>query len=125
MHELAIAETVFERVRQRIRENGFGRVKAVGMRIGALSDVVPDALTFGFELVTKDTELDGVSLEIEQVPVRARCKSCKHTFPVKGWLFVCPLCSSGEVEMLQGMELEISYLKVEDEPDGEEETQSV
>ena len=115
MHELAIAETIVEKLHQRMRTNGYARISAVGMRIGKLSDVVPDALTFGFELCVKDTALDGTALEIEHVPVRGRCNQCKKEFEVDGYLFVCGQCQSRDIEMLQGQELEITYLRVEDD----------
>lgn len=117
MHELAIAETIVEKLQQRMRTNGYARINAVGMRIGKLSDVVPDALTFGFELCVKDTALDGAALEIEHVPVRGRCNACRKEFEVDGYLFVCSDCQSRDIEMLQGQELEITYLRVEDDDD--------
>ena len=120
MHELAIAEAIVAKLQQRQRENGYHRITAVGVRIGKLTDVVPDALTFGFELSTRDTPLDGTALEIEEVGVRARCNGCRREFDVDGFIFVCPECQSRDIDMLSGQELEIAFLRVED--DEEEET---
>jgi hydrogenase nickel incorporation protein HypA/HybF len=117
VHELAIAETIVLKLQQRMRDGGYKRINAVGMRIGTLSDVVPDALTFGFDLCIKDTALDGAALEIEHVPVRGRCNACRKEFEVDGYLFVCSECQSRDIEMLQGQELEITYLRVEDDDD--------
>ncbi|MDQ3358574.1 MAG: hydrogenase maturation nickel metallochaperone HypA, partial [Actinomycetota bacterium] len=47
MHELSIAESVVEAVLQRTGEQ---RVTVIRIQIGRLSGVVPDALTFCFEL---------------------------------------------------------------------------
>ncbi|MDQ6687382.1 MAG: hydrogenase maturation nickel metallochaperone HypA, partial [Actinomycetota bacterium] len=47
MHELAIAESVVSSVLERTEGH---HVKVVRLRIGRLAGVVPDALTFCFEL---------------------------------------------------------------------------
>ena len=56
MHELsmcdAIARTVVDRAAGR-------RVLSVSVRIGHLRQVVPDTMTFCWEMVTAGTELDG------------------------------------------------------------------
>ena len=64
MHELAIAESVVATVLER---TGGRQVSVVRLRVGRLSGVVPDALTFCFELATAGTPLEGATLEIEEV----------------------------------------------------------
>ena len=48
------------------------------MRIGRLRQVVPDSLTFYFEIVSKDTLAEGAELELEMVDALMRCSSCSH-----------------------------------------------
>ncbi len=70
MHELAIAESVVSSVLERTGEQS---VSVVRLRVGRLSGVVPDALTFCFELATAGTALEGASLEIAVEHGRAHC----------------------------------------------------
>ena len=64
MHELAIAESLVDRVVERT----VGRqVVAVTVRIGDAAGVVADALTFSFEVVTVDTPIAGARLVVEEV----------------------------------------------------------
>ncbi|RME31043.1 MAG: hydrogenase maturation nickel metallochaperone HypA, partial [Candidatus Zixiibacteriota bacterium] len=49
MHELSIAVNIMEAVQQQLPAADQARLKAIGLRIGELTDVVPEALTFGFE----------------------------------------------------------------------------
>lgn len=114
MHELSIARSIAETARGESRTRGTGSLKAIGLRIGALAGILVDSLEFCFEAVTKDTDLDGCSLVVERLPVLAECMDCGWSFDVERFLFVCPKCGSGQVQVTQGYELEIAYLEVDD-----------
>ena len=73
MHELALADAVLEIVREHARGR---RVTSVGVKVGRLRQVVPDALEFSFELLAAGTNVEGAALEIEHVPVRVECSRC-------------------------------------------------
>ena len=114
MHELALASSIVSAVEHEIARQNLPPVKAVVVRIGALSDVVPEALQFNFEAITRDTALATTQLIIEHVPLEAHCRDCHVDFQVHNLVFQCPECASGQVEVIQGEELEIAYLEVED-----------
>jgi hydrogenase nickel incorporation protein HypA/HybF len=115
VHELAIAESIVQNVLAACQRNGYRHVSTVGLRIGVLTDVVPDALEFGFKAITQDTSLQNTALEIERVPVQGRCQSCGFEFQVEEFVFVCPRCEGRDIRMSQGNELDIAYLDIEDE----------
>jgi hydrogenase nickel incorporation protein HypA/HybF len=113
MHELSIADAIVHTVLQEIERQHLPPVQKVVVRVGALSGVVPDALQFGFEAITAGTPLAQTILEIEPVPIQGRCNECEHTFPVEEFLFACPVCQSGNIQVTRGEELDIAYLEVE------------
>jgi hydrogenase nickel incorporation protein HypA/HybF len=114
MHELSIANSILETVaRERERLNG-ARVKKVGVRIGELAGVDPDALSFSFEILVKDTDLEPLALDIEFIPRRHQCSHCKHEFTVVDYQLVCPACGSTETRCIGGDELGLTYLEVEE-----------
>ena len=112
MHELSIASAIVETVSDEIRKRNLAAVQTITVRIGALSGVVPDALQFGYEAIVSGTPLANTKLEIELVPVQGRCKACGHEFAIEEFLFACPLCQAGDIEVTQGEELEIAHLEV-------------
>jgi hydrogenase nickel incorporation protein HypA/HybF len=65
VHELAIAESLVDLVAERTAGR---RVVAVNVRVGTDAGVVPDAMTFSFEVVTAGTPLAGARLVVEEVP---------------------------------------------------------
>ena len=108
MHELAIAESVVASV----LEHTLGRqVSVVRLRVGRLSGVVPDALSFCFDLATAGTAIEGASLDIEQIHGRAHCRSCGEEFGLVDAFLLCG-CGSADLEVLAGRELSVSSVEV-------------
>jgi hydrogenase nickel incorporation protein HypA/HybF len=106
VHELAIAQSLLEIVEQETRPYPGARVTKVMLRIGQLSAVVPDALRFAFEAITRG------ALEIEEVPLRIRCHQCEEVFTIDDPFLVCPRCEGSAVEMVSGRELEIRSMEI-------------
>ena len=115
MHEMGIAQQMVDIALDAIPpgiENP--RIEKLNLKIGKLASVVEHSLRFGMEVITKDTPLEGVKLEIEIIDVKAKCKACNHEWVVEGPAFKCPACGQGDVELLSGRELEISSLVLAD-----------
>ncbi len=115
MHELSIAGNIVEAVEREMSTRGIDRVATIALRIGRMTDVDAEALRFGFEVITKETRLDGARLAIESIPIVARCTACATEFEIPEMMFICPSCRSTSVDLVQGMELDIAYIEVPDE----------
>ncbi len=88
------------------------RIEKVNLRVGRLAAIVPDSLCFCFEIAVKDTPLAGASLNIEEVPVTAKCKECGFKWTITSSVFKCTECESGSIEMLSGRELDVVSIEV-------------
>jgi hydrogenase nickel incorporation protein HypA/HybF len=108
VHELAIAESVVAAVLERTEGR---RVSVVRLRVGRLTAVVPDALTFCFDLATAGTPLEGAALEIAEEPGRGHCRSCDAHFELPDAFLLCA-CGSADVELLAGRELMVASVEV-------------
>lgn len=113
MHELSIAENILSIVEDYARRNDASKVVSVKLRIGEMSGVQPEPLAFCFEICANGTVAEGASLEIERVPLSARCRACNVAFDVEGYCFLCPDCGSTEVEIISGRELQVTEMEVE------------
>jgi hydrogenase nickel incorporation protein HypA/HybF len=108
MHELAIAESVVSSVLARTEER---RVRVVRLRVGRLTAVVPEALTFSFELATAGTPLQGATLEIVEELARAHCRTCDRDFEMGDSILLCD-CGSADVALLSGRDLSVTSVEV-------------
>lgn len=114
MHELALARNVVSIAEDHARRAGGARVTKVGVRIGPLSGVVPEALAGAFEFARAGTLLEHARLAIERIGMLCRCAACEREFSVddRFAVAICPTCGQPSGDVLRGTELEVSYLEV-------------
>jgi hydrogenase nickel incorporation protein HypA/HybF len=108
VHELSITQSVVDAVSERI---GDQRVVSVRLEVGRLSGIEADAMRFCFELVTSQTVMEGATLEIDEPPGQAHCRSCEQDFDVTDLILLCP-CGSADVGVTRGRELLIKSVEV-------------
>jgi hydrogenase nickel incorporation protein HypA/HybF len=125
MHETSLATKVVAASVEEARRRGVRRVQSIRLRVGALWGTAPESLEFHVSLQAQGTALAGASLNVQTVPVVARCGACGrevkdarldnpaflHTL-AHGPILVeallrCPACGAAEVSIQQGRELEI------------------
>ena len=114
MHEIGIASSILETLDAEARKRPGEKIIAVGLRIGELSSIDRDALTFAFEALTRETSWDNLKVEIEWCPRRQRCLACSEEFAVAGYEMACPKCGKCRSTCISGTELDIAYLELEE-----------
>jgi len=112
MQEIGIAGSILKAVETEAALYPEGIVRKVGVNIGILAAVDPDALRFCFETLTQDTEFAGLRLEITTCPQRAHCTACSLDFVVSNYETQCPHCGQPETQCIGGEELELAYLEL-------------
>jgi len=115
LHELSIAAAILDRVAAEAARYKGARFTKVGVRVGELSGVNPDALSFGFEALKMESQWERLALEIEYCPRMQRCRQCQHTFPSANYETECPKCGTGDTMFVAGDELDIAFIEAEDE----------
>ncbi|HXF99141.1 MAG TPA: hydrogenase maturation nickel metallochaperone HypA [Bacteroidota bacterium] len=116
MHELSLASGILDIVQEYVPRDRRSAVRGVRVRVGSLSGVVPESLEFSFAAIVAGTPLQHASLVIEHVPASVRCNRCRCEFGVELPIFVCPQCNSSETTMLQGNELQVVEIELQDQP---------
>lgn len=117
MHEMSIAVAVVGQVEEAARTGGAVGVTSVRLRVGELAGVVPDALSFCFELACAGTVLEGAELIVDSVRARARCAPCADEWAVgMPPVLCCPVCGEATAELLSGRELQIADVHWDDGP---------
>lgn len=115
MHELSICRNIIEIVTKEMQSRRLCKIDELGIRVGILSGVDPDALKFAFTAAARDTVLRDTTLKIECVPVAAHCQQCGGKTSCEDHTYTCTACGSTELNITHGNELEIAYLVEPDE----------
>jgi hydrogenase nickel incorporation protein HypA/HybF len=108
MHELSIVQNIIEIILAELPKHNLSKVKTISLRIGKMRQVVPDAIYFGFECLSKNTPLEGAEVKIEIIPIKGRCRKCHHEFILENWQENCESCGENQIEIISGKELEIA-----------------
>jgi len=114
VHELSIAMSIVDMAQEEALQRSV-KVTAVHLRLGLLSGVVKDALLSSYGMACAGTPLEGSKLLIEEVPVEIFCSECQAPRPLSSmqW-FACPQCGRPSAEVIQGKELEVTALEVQE-----------
>ncbi len=87
------------------------QVQRVHLRVGEFTCVEPAALIFTWAGAVRHTWLEGSLLQIERVPLLARCLDCGGTYaPTVETAYRSPCCAHPMEEILSGRELKISHI---------------
>jgi hydrogenase nickel incorporation protein HypA/HybF len=116
MHETAIAAELLRLAEEHASLYGEGPVSVVGVRVGAMSGVVAEALEFAFDALKAETRFDGAKLVVEHIPLRARCPQCRQeTSPAPDLILWCSRCGSA-LDIISGRELDLAFLELPECP---------
>ena len=111
MHELSLAQSMLAIVEQSAQDGGFRKVAAIRLEIGRLSCVMPEALRFCFESVTRGSLAEGARLEIIEIAGEGCCPRCGATLPLDELYGICPDCGI-PLEVTAGTEMRLKELEV-------------
>jgi hydrogenase nickel incorporation protein HypA/HybF len=114
VHEVGIANSILEAVREEAARHSAARVRSICVRIGTLTAVDADALRFCFEVLARNTEFASTELAIEICPRIHRCPACSAEFAVADYDFCCPQCGEEKTQFLSGDQLELAYLEIDE-----------
>lgn len=129
MHELSVTQSLLDLALQEGRAAGAHQITALDVRVGALTGIVPDSVTFYFEMLSEGTIAEGAELRFEKVFPKARCRECGQQMPLDvssdeqtrfsyAWLeafteLVCAQCGGDDFELAGGHEFALVSIEIE------------
>ena len=114
MHELSIAMSIVEIAEEYAEKNEARKVNEIEIEVGSLSGVVIEALDFAMSAAIKNTICEQAGWKIIDVQAKSVCPSTGKEFVVTGLYEPCPYCNEYGHELIQGRELRVKSLIVDD-----------
>lgn len=121
MHEVSIMSSIINSVLEELKKHRVEKVEEVDLTIGELTFLGEDQLQFAFEILTKNTILEGSKLVIDIEEVAVRCPSCSYegkadylkdeVYHTSVPALTCPQCGQG-VEVTKGKSCVVRSVKV-------------
>lgn len=115
MHEFSLMSQIFEIINQTVEANDIKQVKKVNLQVGKMANVVPDTLSFCFEILSQGTKCQGAELVMESVPLTVICRVCNETFVGEGFPLICPTCGSRDTNIIGGTQISVASLEFTEE----------
>jgi hydrogenase nickel incorporation protein HypA/HybF len=110
VHELSLCGAIADIATRRAGDRA---VQVIHLSIGQLRQVVPDTLSFCWEMVTADTPLAGSVLNVDRIPAQLSCQGCGAQFELAEPLtFACTACGGIDVEVVAGEEFAVTALEL-------------
>ena len=119
MHEWSLAKMFLQEAIRISREQNSGKLLEVCVQIGPLSGVEPSLLESAFDKLVAEQGAVATRLVIETTALVVRCRDCDILSEVSDFDFYCGTCQSRTVRVIQGDELKLISITVDDELDSE------
>ncbi|MEO5338080.1 MAG: hydrogenase maturation nickel metallochaperone HypA [Magnetospirillum sp. WYHS-4] len=113
MHEMSLCESVIRILEDEAKRQGFSKVRVVRLEIGRLGHVEPEAMSFCFEAVKRDTLAADARLEILTPPGQAWCMDCGKAVEIAQRYDPCPTCAGHRLQVTGGDGMRIKELEVD------------
>ncbi|OHB65198.1 MAG: hypothetical protein A2Y77_08290 [Planctomycetes bacterium RBG_13_62_9] len=121
MHETTVAQSLVEAISHEAQKRRARPIRAK-VSCGEWSAVNDEVLSFAFEAIARGTSCEGLQLQIEHKPLRAKCRRCARVFDVDLSSATCPSCGAEDFELLPDAPLTLEEIEFEEgTDDGESE----
>lgn len=97
---------------ENLRKSGGNQILRIRLRVGLLSGVVPEALSFAFDVLKSGTSAANASLEFESSPSLFSCGVCGRESWHESLRFECPECHGVLILQQGGTDLELTQMEV-------------
>ncbi len=117
MHEFATAQSIIKTIERVKKENDVKVIHRLTLKIGELTFLSPNQLTFWLKEGLKELNGKEVEIEINPIPPKVKCLDCHYEGPLKIRsplpIFTCPNCSGINLKVIEGKECQIESIEVD------------
>jgi hydrogenase nickel incorporation protein HypA/HybF len=113
MHELSLAQNIFEIVEEAVKANNASSVAQLVLDIGSLSGVEIYALETAIDSLKPGTILEKAELIINIIQAKVICLNCNQQFSPTDIVSPCPKCTDFNIKIIEGKELKIRSITAE------------
>jgi hydrogenase nickel incorporation protein HypA/HybF len=121
VHEGSITSQIVESISREAAKRKAKKVTEVNLAIGEITFLNPEQVKFWYEMLTKDTIMEGSKLIIEENKGKVRCHKCGYegdfnyisdeTFHLTMPSLRCPKCGN-PVEIVEGKDCIVKNIKM-------------
>ena len=113
MHELSVTQGLLKICLEEGKKHNINRIQELNIKVGELTDLVPNCISYYFNIVAKDTIAENTKINIERISVEIKCNECSYEGKLGKNNYVCPICKGNKYEITRGREFYLDTMEVE------------
>jgi len=124
MHEVSVVADLIAAIVKELEKYNVVKVNKVTLTVGKLTNLGTEQMEFAYEVLSKNSILNGSELVIETESIKVKCDECGYTGPVNVLdlgedhfqipVLSCPVCGSA-VTILAGRSCCVKSIDIEEE----------
>lgn len=113
MHETAVAQSILETILE--HANKLGKKPLIAkISCGQLNPINDEVMNFAFQAASEGTVCQGMTLDIEHIPLKAKCGKCSEVFEFNIYAGGCTKCESNDIAFEPDAPLLLENIEFED-----------
>lgn len=128
MHEYSVMRQLIAALKEELEKKSINKIEEVELQIGELTFLGKEQLGFAYDVMTKDTSLEGSILKVTTVKAEVKCHECGYqggieyvddpAFHYNIPIITCPDCGK-KPKLIKGKETTIVGVKaIKEDQDG-------
>ena len=113
MHELAVTKGLLKICLEEGEEYKVKKINKINIKVGELTDLVPDCISYYFNIVAKGTIAENTEINVERIPVEINCNECGYKGVIGKNNHICPKCNGMRYEITKGREFYLDTMEVD------------
>lgn len=113
MHEYSVVQALMEKIETLATENKATSVSKVIVKIGVMSGIEPHLLELAFTTFKEKTICHEALFVMDIQAVVVLCKNCHKQSELKEHHYICPLCKSPDLEIIDGEDMILMRLEMQ------------
>ncbi len=112
MHEMSVVQALVKQCEKEAKKNGAKKILAIHIKIGVLSGIEIHFLESAYDIFKIGTICEEAILHVEKQPIVVKCQDCEKTSILEKYEFVCPVCKSSELKVVDGEDMMLMKLEM-------------
>lgn len=113
MHEYSIVQALLTQCESIAQQNNVHKVVKVITKIGVMSGVEIHLFQIAFDTFKEGTLCEGAELVINEQKLKLHCNACGSEFEIDELCYICKVCKSLDVKVIDGEEMYLMSLEME------------
>ena len=113
MHELSVTQGLLKICLDEGKKHNIKKIKKINVKVGELTGLVPNCITYYFDIVAKGTIVEGAEILVEKIPVAIKCNGCQYEGVLPKGEYFCPSCKSNKYKIINGREFYLDTMEVD------------